>query len=375
MADRDPDDGDLAELFRESARAAGHRAPLYRRLGEAIADDPATARLLLHAPADQRVPVLLYACVHWILLREPHHELRRWYPNLAPDEGADGSDRVDPAWVDPARGDPYPAFREFCARNEARLAGMLATRSTQTNEIGRCALFLPMLAAVAEQRGPLALLDVGASAGLNLLFDRYHYRYVADDAPPTPTTVGDPGPVELVCSTRGPVPVPRQLPIVADRLGLDRAPIDPTDRDAAAWLQACVWPDQADRFARLGAALAIAADDPPRVAIGDAVTDLAATADRLDPAAHLVVTDSWALNYLTATERLAFLDALDAVGATRDLSWCALESPAITPELPWPEGLARPELTHLLRGDWLGGRRVVSHLGTAHPHGYWLHWR
>lgn len=364
MADEDPDDGDLAELFREFARAAGHRAPLYRRLSEAIADDRATARLLLHAPADQRLPVLLFACVHWILLREPHHELRRWYPNLAPDHD-----------TGPDRGDPYPAFREFCARNESRLADLLATRSTQTNEIGRCALFLPMMAEVADDRGPLAVLDVGASAGLNLLLDRCHYRYVPDDGRHPPITVGEPAPVELVCGTRGPVPVPNEMPTIADRIGLDRTPIDPTDPDAAAWLQACVWPDQADRFERLGTALAMAAEHPPPVVPGDAVADLAATIDRLDPDAHLVVTDSWALNYLTADERLAFLEALDLAGSTRDLSWCALESPAITPELPWPHEPAEPELTHLLRADWHAGRRTVSHLGTAHPHGYWLHWR
>lgn len=359
-------DAELAELFLESARGAGRRAPLYHRLATALADDPATARLLLHAPPDQRLPVLLYACVQWILLREPGHALGRWYPNLA-DGHPDG----------PATGDPYPAFRRFCHDHAGRLAEMLATRTTQTNEIGRCALFLPVLAAIAAERGPLALLDVGASAGLNLLLDRYRYRYedeqgdehvVADSAGPVEAVV------ELRCGIRGPVPLPVAVPPIADRIGLDRAPIDITDPEQADWLRACVWPDQADRFERLGASLAIAAAEPPPLVTGDAVADLASTADRLDPSNHLVVIDSWVLNYLGADARRGIVEALDELSMSRDLTWCALESPALTAELPWPEPVIGPHLTHLLRTDWYHGERHVEHLATAHPHGYWLHW-
>lgn len=352
-------DAELAHRFRESARGAGRRAPLYRRYGEAIADDPEIGRLLLHAPVDQRMPVLLYACVHWILLREPEHDLRRWYPNLAAPHPGPG-------------GDPYPAFREFCLRHRDRLAELLATRSTQTNEIGRCALLVPMLAEIARREGPLAHLDVGASAGLNLLLDRYRYEYGNDDG--ERRRVGPESSVAITCGTRGAVPVPATLPAVVDRIGLDRDPIDPTDEAAADWLRACVWPDQADRFARLDAALTLAAADPPDVVRGDAVADLATVAARLDPDAHLVVTDSWVLNYLDAGKRRAFVDALEQLASTRDLTWCAVESPTLTAELPWPPAVPEPDLTHLLRVDWRDDRRSVTHLATAHPHGYWLHW-
>lgn len=357
-------DAELADLFLESARGAGRRAPLYHRLATAIADDPATARLLLHAPPEQRLPVLLYACVHWILLREPGHELSRSYPNLA---------ATHPAG--PATGDPYPEFRRFCADHADQVAELLSTRTTQTNEIGRCALFIPVLAGIAAERGPLALLDVGASAGLNLLLDRYHYRY--DDAEGRVHTVhGAPAPfeVELRCGVRGPVPLPDAVPPIADRIGLDRSPIDVAVSEEADWLRACVWPDQADRFERLGAALAIAAADPPRIVPGDAVGDLVGAVERLEPDAHLVVIDSWALNYLDGASRVRFVEALDELGASRDLTWCAVESPDLTAELPWPRRVAAPHLTHVLRAEWRRGVRRVEHLATAHPHGYWLHW-
>lgn len=364
------DQAELSALFLESARGAGRRAPLYHRLGTGIADDPPTARLLLHAPPEQRLPVLLYACVHWILLREPDHELSRWYPNLAARHPGG-----------PATGDPYPTFRRFCAMHEERLAELLATRSTQTNEIGRCALLLPLLARLAIRYGPLALLDVGASAGLNLLLDRFHYRYEDErghlhpiradpSGPGTPEPIG----VELRCSTRGPVPLPPAVPPITDRIGLDRNPIDITEADEADWLRACVWPDQADRFDRLDAALSAAASCPPTIAPGDAVTDLADTAARLDPAAHLVVIDSWVLNYLTADARREFVGVLDELAASRPLSWCAVESPMLTAELPWPSSIADPHLTHLLCTDGTRRGRAIEHLGAAHPHGYWLHW-
>lgn len=324
----------------------------------AIAEDPATARLLLHAPPTQRQPVLLFACVHWLLITEPRHRLRRFYPNLEP--------HLD-------RGDPWPEFRRFAAEHEPRLAGLLASRSTQTNEVGRCATLVPALAELADVVGPLAHLDVGTSAGLNLLLDRYRYRYRSDDG--TSAEVGGPSPVVIECGIRGPVPVPRSLPPIIDRIGLDRAPVDVDDRDATAWLQACVWPDQADRFDRLGAALELARELRPPIVTGDAVDDLAATIERLDRAGHPVVTNSWVLNYLTDERRRQYVDELDRIGSARDLTWCFAESPLQTAGLPYPADLDRAEHTHLIRVDWRSGHRSVRHLAVSHPHGFWLHWR
>jgi hypothetical protein len=356
-------------MFRLFAATTASRAPLYSHLSAAIADDPATARVLLHAPPTQRLPVLLFACVHWLLITEPQHRLRRFYPNLA--DRSDGTDRTDGA--DPVDiADLWPEFRRFVAENEPRIAGLLATRSTQTNEVGRCATFVPALAELAEEVGALAHLDVGASAGLNLLLDRYHYRYGRDDG--STVDVGGPSAVVIECATRGPVPLPRSLPPIIDRVGLDRSPVDIDDPQATTWLQACVWPDQADRFERLGAALGMARSAPPPIVTGDAIDHLVGTAERLDPAGHLVVTNSWVLNYLDEDRRREYVGQLDRLGTTRDLTWCFAESPLETSGLPYPDDIHRPDRTHLLRVDWRGGRRTVRHLAAAHPHGFWLHW-
>lgn len=345
---------ELARRFRAFGAETAKRAPLYSRLAERIADDPSTCRLLLHAPDEQRLPVLLFACVHLLLLTEPDQPLARYYPNLTADVDAT---------------DPYPAFRQFCAAHEGRLAGLLGTRSTQTNEVGRCAMLIPALGLVAGEVGPVALIDVGSSGGLNLLVDRYEYHYEPGGA------VGGPSPVVLTCGTRGDVPIPDHCPTVAARIGLDRSPIDLTDPDAARWLEACVWPDQADRFHRLHAAIGMAQHDAPVVRAGDAVEDLADTIAVVAAPGHPVVLNTWVLNYLSDEQRREYVAELDRLGGSFDLSWIYAEMPALVNGIPVPDDPDREHRTVVSLIRWRDGVRTVEHMADAHPHGFWMHWR
>ncbi len=303
--------------------------------------------------------MLLFACVHWLLLNEPGQELADHYPNLTPPELTSTVGTTD----------PYPAFRQFCARNEPRLAGLLSTRSTQTNEVGRCATFLPLLGLVASEVGPLSLVDVGSSGGLNLLFDRYEFRYEPGG------TVGGPAQVVLTCGTRGALPIPERFPRVATRVGLDRSPVDLTDPDAARWLEACVWPDQADRFHRLHAAIDLAQVEPPTVRAGDAVEDLAETINLVAGEGHPTVLNTWVLNYLSEAQRRAYVAELDRFGASSDLSWIYAEMPALVGGVPVPDDPERAHRTVVTLVRWRNGLRTVEHLADAHPHGFWIHWR
>jgi hypothetical protein len=347
------------------------RAPLYARLAAGIAEDPDLAGLMLAAPPEQHNPTLLLCAVHDLVLRGDAPGLAAFYPNLT---------------ATPATGDPFQAFRAAALAHAGELREMLAVRRTQTNEIGRCAVLLPALALIAAEAGPLgtaagplAHVDVGASAGLNLLLDRYHYRYTPDPGAHRPyqsTTieVGPPSTVLLTCGRRGAVPVPGAVPTIAASVGLDSRPIDVTDDSAVRWLEACVWPDQADRFDRLRAAIAIARDAPPTIRVGDAVDDVAATLDLVAGAGHAVLTTTWVLNYLSEDRQRAFVAELDAWGAGRDLSWISAESPAQTPGLPIPTTAEPEQLSVVALVTWRAGRRTVTRLGVSHPHGYWLHW-
>jgi hypothetical protein len=360
-ADDSRDDAALQRPFAEFSTTASPRAPLYAALSQVVADDPVLFRLLRHAPSTQRLPVLLFACVHELLIEHPDDELARWYPNL----GDEHRDPTDPGLA--------TALRRFVGAHVDRLAHLLATRTTQTNEVGRCGSLLPALGLLAQDVGLLGLLDVGASGGLNLLLDHYEYRYRSADG--TTHRVGGPSAVRIDVATTGAVPVPTSMPAISVRAGIDQRPIDVTDPEEANWLEACVWPDQADRFHRLVAAIDVAREHPPEVITGDAVTSLAAGVERVGTTAHPVVTNSWVLNYLTSQQRVAYLAELEHIGAERDLSWVYAEAPALIPELPNspdPKGGDRTVLTML---RWRNGERTVEHLATVHPHGFWMHWR
>ena len=341
----------VAGHFRQFAGTTAHRAPLYSRLSEGIAGQPDLLAILAGAPAAHRLPVTLFAAVHHLLLADPGDPLAAWYPNLTAAPRAD---------------DPVPDFTRFCRERREEIAGLVNTRLPQTNEIGRSALLLVGLAAVAARTGPLAHLDVGASAGLNLLVEHYGYDFSGH-------RVG-PDRLVLACEVSGDGTPPAAIPGFTRHLGLDRDPVDLDDPEQSRWLEACVWPDQTDRFARLRAALAIAREHGVEVRRGDAVADLPDALDSLGTDGHPVVTTSWVLNYLSDAERAAFQDALAEWARQRDLSWVFAESPGFATGLPGFAAGDTTDLTVLGLVEWRGGVRTVRHLATCHPHGYTLRW-
>jgi len=354
---------ELSRRFAENSASSRPRAPLYAELSKGIAADPSLHGLLLHAPPDQRLPVLLFACVHASLLADADHDLAAWYPT------------VTDAPRSPEDPELITTFARFVEDRAPQILAMLATRSTQTNEVGRCIMFLVGFDIVTAEVGPLAHVDVGCSGGLTLLSDRYQYRYEhgADRLGRIMTTVGSPSTVQITTSVRGELVLPEQIPTIAARCGIDIAPIDVTDDAEAKWLEACVWPDQPDRARRLRAAIALAREQPPELVAGDAVEQVAATITRLASSGHPVVTNSWVLNYLTGEQRSAYVSELDRIGSELDFSWIYAEAPALTPELPWDVELDDPHLTMIALARWRSGRRTVEYLATSHPHGYWIH--
>jgi hypothetical protein len=360
-ADESIDDHDLRRHFEDFAATAAPRAPLYEALSRVVARDRALFGLLRHAPPTQRMPVLLFACVHELLLEQPDDRLAQWYPNLTT-SARSPTDRT-----------LAPTFERFVAEHRDHLVQLLTTKTTQTNEVGRCGSLLPALGLLDAEVGELGLLDVGTSGGLNLLIDRYEYLYRSADG--VERTVGGPSTVRITVDITGAAPVPATMPAIAARCGVDRHPIDVTDDDEAHWLEACIWPDQAERFHRLVAAIDIARSDPPEILAGDAVTSFGPAIERVGRAAHPVVMNSWVLNYLTSEQRVAYLAALERVGSVRDLSWVYAEAPALVPELPTGPDPKDPHLTVLSMVRWRGGERTVDHLATVHPHGFWMHWR
>lgn len=252
----------------------------------------------------------------------------------------------------------------FVSSHGPEVAELMRTRRTQTNEVGRCAVLLPAL----PLESPLALIEVGASAGLCLLLDRFFYDYgdvkVGDEA----------SPVHLSCAVRGGAPVPTRVPEVVWRAGLDLNPIDTDDDHAVRWLLACVWADHAARRKRLAAAVELSRGQDLRIRRGDLVDDLPALLAEAPSEATLVVFHSAVLNYVTPERRALFADALANASRARGIVLISNEGPWV---LPGIDSQAPPmsEMSFLLgRTRFVKGVREDKFLGFSHPHGARLEW-
>ncbi|HKF82729.1 MAG TPA: DUF2332 family protein [Solirubrobacterales bacterium] len=232
----------------------------------------------------------------------------------------------------------WPSFRQALVEDADAIRALL-DRPVQTNEVGRCATLLPGFFAVAAATGlPLRLLEVGASAGLNLRWDRYRYETdgFAWGEPASPVRVG----FRLEGGAPSAVPVE-----IADRRGCDPRPVDPASEEGRLTLLSFVWADQAERLRRLRAALAPAADLPvavDRAGAAEWVAErLAAPADGV----ATVVFHSIVMQYLPEGERREFERRILAAGegATKEapLAWLRMEPAGERAEVRltiWPGG-------------------------------------
>ncbi|WP_157734710.1 DUF2332 domain-containing protein [Actinopolyspora erythraea] len=318
MAGHEPDLS-TAENYRRFAAAVAERSPEYGALAEAVADDEEILGLLATLPGDKRQPNLLFAAARYLLGAPP-----------------------DPA-----------TLRGLVRERAGELTAVVLARRTQTNEAGRCATLLP---ALAQLRGPLALLEVGASAGLNLLPDRYSYDYAGHHVTGT-----DPEAPVLRCRPRGPVPLPDGAPTVVWRAGIDTAPLDAARQDHANWLECLLWPGEAGRRERLRAALRTAARHRPVIHRGDLLEDLGRIAADAPAGATLVVYHSAVLAYVSESVRRDFAAAVREVGAV----WLSNEAPGVIGPVETVDG---PDDSFVLV------RNGSEALASTDPHGAWVRW-
>lgn len=220
----------------------------------------------------------------------------------------------------------YESFRSVLSNRWADVRRTVLSRSTQTNEAARCAVLLPYLAALPQ---PLALIEVGASAGLCLLPDRYSYRYPGGAAL---DPVDGRSPVLLTAELGAGVPAPSQLPQIAWRVGIDLAPIDVTDPEACSWLETLIWPEHQERRERLRRALSVAEQHPPRIVSGNLLDELPRLAAQAPADATLVIFHSAVLAYLDPGDRGRFVELVRGLPG----HWISNEGHGVVNRLPLP---------------------------------------
>ncbi len=340
---------ELRDAFEQFARveAPDLDSPTYAVLAAGVAGDGELLELAAERQQGQPAPNMLFGAVQYLLLQGVEHPLAAHYPILSGPE--------------PPPGSAFPPFRAFCLEHRERVADLIATRRTQTQVVRRCTCLLPAFGLVyREARAPLALIDVGASAGLNLNFDRYAYRYLRAGREVLRWGSGGAA-VDLEADLRGPgtpPAPPRDIP-VASRHGIDVNPIDLADPDELLWLRALIWPEHVERHAQLVDAAAELKDSPISLHRGDASTDLPRLLERVPAETALVVYSTIALYQIPRDGRQRIAAALEARTRERPVWRVALE------------GVHPPSLT-LTR--YLGGSGETELLARASPHGWWIEW-
>ncbi|HCB07678.1 MAG TPA: DUF2332 domain-containing protein [Nocardioides bacterium] len=259
----------------------------------------------------------------------------------------------------PAPG-PYAGLRRALLADDGPIRATILARSTQTNEVGRLATLVPAFG-LAVPSGPVALIEVGASAGLNLYPDRWGYAWTR------PTDVSElGGPPYLGCRVTGPAPLPTALPEVAWRAGIDLHPLDVTDADAMAWLETLVWPEQDERRERLAQAVAVARAEPPRIVAGDLLEELPALVGEAAAYGSVIVFHSAVAAYLPVPARERMHAMLTELVDADRCHWISNEAPGIFP--PISDGAPAPSPR---RFELALDGRVVAH---THGHGHDLRW-
>ncbi|MEQ8858075.1 MAG: DUF2332 domain-containing protein [Pseudomonadales bacterium] len=350
--DRDPET--LARRFHVFGRVeAPHLdSPMYAELSYGVSQDRELVELAAHTRLGQPPPNMLFAAVQYLLLSGVEHELRRHYPAVS----------GEPRPPLPA----FPAFREFCLTQRSRIIEQLETRLTQTNVIQRCACLLPAFVQVQRETArPLALLEVGPSAGLNLNWDRYRYRYV-DGSEREVAAWGDVGsPVSMTSELRGGrLPPLDPAVFVTSRTGIDIHPIDIDDEDQVRWLQALIWPEHVERHGRLLAAVRLAREHRPALLRGDAVTEAAGLLTAVPPDAAVVVFATFVLYQMTREQRRALLQSVAAFARDHERRV----------DLITMDSLAGSD-SELALTTYLAGTRETRRLARVNAHGRWLRWQ
>jgi hypothetical protein len=326
-------------------------------------------RRLARLPSDRLPALLASAAVSFLVRRDRPGPLAGYFP--------------EPGAPPPPFDDGFgPAARAFISARLDDIMAMCAQHRYQMNEVARCTqIALGIAATMGSGAEPAGLVDLGTGAGLGLQLDRFRYL-VGGSASGPPSAA-----LCLSCEVRGPNEPPRvTLPPIADRTGIDVAPVDLRDPAARSWLLACA-PPEPSALDRLAAAIEVTRRRPAEILAGDAIQVLPGVLNRLPPGRGVIVTDAYLAVFLPPERRAELTRILAEAGRSRPVTWLSLD-----PLVPFgPTGrdsIQGLELPASLISDYQR-RGVFAVLGTrtfhrgtdrgrllarAHPSGQWVEW-
>lgn len=316
-------------------------SPFYKTLSLNIAEDPELLDVCQSAREDQPVPNLLFGAVHYLLMKEPHHVLRAFYPSLT-DKPETGQS-------------PFPAFKEFVLTHHEQIRDLLKTRRVQTNEVRRCAYLYPVFVSLYQEvNKPLSLIEIGTSAGLQLLWDHYAYSY-------GDTVYGNQASILTLSSEvkNGRLPdLSVGVPPVQSRVGVDLNISDLTIEDDRLWLKALIWPEHHDRRKNFDQASIMLRENPPQLVQGNGVNLLPELAEQMSEDSLLCIFHTHVANQMPAHVREDLMEKVESLGERRDTAHIFNN---IT------DGKLRVDL-------YVDGRCTRHVIGHTDGHGRWFEW-
>jgi hypothetical protein len=342
-------------------------SPLFSTLGRACAEDEDILELCSATRRGQSAGILLLFVAHYLFLKSPDPKLAQYLPSM--------TDSPKPPQ------EAFPTFREFCLDHRSEVMDLLSWRTVNTNLVEKASCLVPALAHVERLvGGPLTLLEICCSSGLNLLFDEWHYDY----GPAGCVGVED-SPVQLNCkivgSTRPPL---GSIPKVAERVGVDLVTIDTSDPLERLWMEAVLCPEWTEERKRLKAALSVRVARNLRTIQGDALDVLPSLLDDLP--GSLCILQTYCMGHWSAAEKKELEELLTSASRHRDIHRVGIEMPERESPLSARERLAKlaaagiPMLQKSFHSPiehmWYTNGDVRTRvLGQGDGFGVWLDWQ
>ena len=320
-------------------------AQLISRMGEDIEAGGPVAALVDDWQTNPRADALslrFAGALHAAVLTGHDPELAALYPASTPHWG------MDAVW---------PVACAFLVREQEWIRQFIRS-APQTNETRRAIALLAGFLAFAEHwDGPIDMLEIGASAGLNLNWDRFGYR--------TPSwSWGQASPVLIDTDWRGPAPAVAAHPNVRSRAACDLNPLDISNAGERLRLKSYIWADQPDRLTRFEGAVALALDAGVNVERADAAEWLAAKLAARGNDCATLMYHSVILQYPPREAREAIVRAIQVAGASATeeapLAWVRLEPEALT------DGVRDSQRMVVDLTTWPGGQRRVLAYTDGH---------
>ncbi|MGM0842909.1 MAG: DUF2332 domain-containing protein [Bacillota bacterium] len=277
---------------------------LYEHLSFKISEDDEILELCSNSKVGQPVPNLLFGSIHYLLLKGKDHSIKEYYPSLT----------THPRKIDD---ELFLYFKDFCNVNREEIIPLLKSKLVQTNEVRRCAYLYPLFSMIYKKvKKPLSLIEIGTSAGLQLLWDKYSYSYGDNQIYGNKNST-----VHITSEIKGgnsPSFLLESPPVVS-KVGIDLHISDLRDDEDYLWLKSLIWTEHEERLELFEGAASYLKENPVELIEGDGIALLTDIAEELPKDTVICIFHTHVANQIPEDLKHELLDKVSKIGEKRDV--------------------------------------------------------